>query len=157
MQGQRQVSSPQSPSPLPPIPFFPTDDHRLLFQPDFMAYLKNIDKGSFLVVQWLGLQAFTARVWVQSLVGELRSHEPCWGRNKKEYRQGAVKEKESPTLPSHLRGSFPIHFFPQPPCVPRTKRHRENCQHYGPKQNHPSSKGNRKWALHKNCAGDAGG
>ena len=26
------------------------------------------------MVQWLGLSAFTAGAWVQSLVGELRSH-----------------------------------------------------------------------------------
>ena len=32
--------------------------------------------GSFIVVQWLGLGAFTARTWVQSLVGELRSRKP---------------------------------------------------------------------------------
>ena len=28
--------------------------------------------GTFLIVQWLGLRAFTAGAWVQSLVGELR-------------------------------------------------------------------------------------
>ena len=33
--------------------------------------------GTSLVVQWLGLCTFTATVWVQSLVGELRSHKPC--------------------------------------------------------------------------------
>ena len=32
--------------------------------------------GNFLVVLWLGLSAFTARAWVQSLVGELRTHKP---------------------------------------------------------------------------------
>ena len=30
--------------------------------------------GNSLAVQWLRLGAFTARIWVQSLVGELRSH-----------------------------------------------------------------------------------
>ena len=33
--------------------------------------------GNSLVVQWLGLHAFTARAWVQSLVRELRSHKLC--------------------------------------------------------------------------------
>ena len=32
--------------------------------------------GNSLVVQWLGLGAFTAMAWVQTLVGELRSHFP---------------------------------------------------------------------------------
>ena len=137
--------------PVPNLPvlcllslFSQLDDHWLLFQPDFTACLKNIDKGGFLAVQCLGLQAFTAKG-----VGSI----PGWGSeipqamlegNKKEYRQGAVKEKDSPTLPSHLRGAFHIHFFPQSLCVPRTKRQRENCQLYGPKQNHPSSKDNRR-------------
>ena len=35
---------------------------------------KNITGWNFLVVQWLGLGAFTAMAQVQSLVGELRSH-----------------------------------------------------------------------------------
>ena len=30
-----------------------------------------------LVVRWLGLHAFTAKAWVQFLVEELRSLEPC--------------------------------------------------------------------------------
>ena len=29
------------------------------------------------MVLWLGLSAFTAGAWVQSLVRELRSHKPC--------------------------------------------------------------------------------
>ena len=33
--------------------------------------------GNSLVVQWLGLSAFTAAAQVQSLVGELRSHKLC--------------------------------------------------------------------------------
>ena len=32
--------------------------------------------GSSLAVQWLGLGAFTAGVWVRSLARELRSHKP---------------------------------------------------------------------------------
>ena len=37
-------------------------------------HIEKAGKGPFLVVQWLGLHAFTAQV--QSLVGELRSHKP---------------------------------------------------------------------------------
>ena len=36
----------------------------------------NSDPRNSLVVQWLGLSAFTAMAWVQSLVGELRSCKP---------------------------------------------------------------------------------
>ena len=36
-----------------------------------------------LVVQWLGLGAFTAVAWLQSLVGELRSLTPCSVAKKK--------------------------------------------------------------------------
>ena len=43
-------------------------------------------QGTSLVVQWLGLYTFTAEGWVQSLVGELRSHKPC-GAAKKKYTQ----------------------------------------------------------------------
>ena len=38
---------------------------------------KMYKQGNSLVVQWLGLRAFTAVAQVQSLVGELRSHKPC--------------------------------------------------------------------------------
>ena len=37
---------------------------------------KDKESGNSLVVQWSGFSAFTARAWVQSLVGELRSHKP---------------------------------------------------------------------------------
>lgn len=37
-------------------------------------YLKLHSARVFLDVQWLGLTAFTAGAWVQSLAGELRSH-----------------------------------------------------------------------------------
>ena len=37
---------------------------------------KILKWGNFLVVQWLGLTAFTAVAWIQFLVGELRSHRP---------------------------------------------------------------------------------
>ena len=40
------------------------------------AYVKSCKQGTSLVVQWLGLRAFTARARVQSLIGELRSHKP---------------------------------------------------------------------------------
>ena len=40
--------------------------------------------GNSLVVQWLGLSAFTARAWVQSLVRELRSHKPSGATRKKQ-------------------------------------------------------------------------
>ena len=29
-----------------------------------------------MAIQWLGLDAFTTKVWVQPLVGELRYHKP---------------------------------------------------------------------------------
>ena len=41
------------------------------------ATVKKLSSGSFLLIQWLGLQAFTAVAWVQSLVGKLRSHKPA--------------------------------------------------------------------------------
>ena len=36
--------------------------------------IRKFTVRSSLVVQWLGLCAFTAVAWVQSLIGELRSH-----------------------------------------------------------------------------------
>ena len=39
-------------------------------------FIKNGIDGSSLVVQWLGLSAFTAGAQVQSLVREMRSHKP---------------------------------------------------------------------------------
>ena len=42
--------------------------------------------GNSLAVQWLGLHAFTAGAWVQSLVRELRSPKP----------RGAAKKKNTP-------------------------------------------------------------
>ena len=46
-------------------------------------YLKCTCFGSSLVVQWLGLSAFTAVARVQSLVGQLRSHKPSGEAKKK--------------------------------------------------------------------------
>ena len=44
-----------------------------------VSRLRN--QGSSLVVWWLGFGAFTDVVWVQSLVGELRSRKPsCWDK-----------------------------------------------------------------------------
>lgn len=39
--------------------------------------LKTLQRGSCLLVQWLGFSPFTAGAWVQSLVLELRSLKPC--------------------------------------------------------------------------------
>ena len=55
--------------------------------------------GNSLVVQWLGLYAFTAQAIVQSLVGELKSHKPRGEAKKK--REG---ERENVILLiSHIR------------------------------------------------------
>ena len=48
---------------------------------------KHGPPGNFLVVQWLGLNAFTAGVWFQSLVGELRSHKSCGVTKKKKQKR----------------------------------------------------------------------
>ena len=45
-----------------------------------------------LAVQWLGLCILTAVSWVQSLVGELRSHKPC----------GAAQNKKGSLVPRPL-------------------------------------------------------
>ena len=45
------------------------------------------------MVQWVGLGAFTARTWDQSLVGELRSHKPC-GMAKKIFLIKVIKQLE---------------------------------------------------------------
>ena len=47
-------------------------DKRFILASNF----KCNSKGSFLVVQWLGLNAFTAVAWVQYLIGELKSCKP---------------------------------------------------------------------------------
>ena len=49
----------------------------LLHEKAHLEGKKNILRNKFgnsLMVQWLELSALTARSWVQSLVGELRSH-----------------------------------------------------------------------------------
>ena len=55
---------------------------------------ENKSQESYLVVQWLGLQAFTPVAWVRSLVRELRSCKPHWCSKKKKKR----KEKKSQKL-----------------------------------------------------------
>ena len=50
---------------------------------------RNSVLGNSLAVQGLGLGIFTAMAWVQSLVGELRSHEPH-GMEKKKKRNSAL-------------------------------------------------------------------
>ena len=44
---------------------------------------KAKNKGSSLAVQWLRLSTFTTVTWVQSLAGDLRSHNPCSSGKKK--------------------------------------------------------------------------
>ena len=39
--------------------------------------LKNFSVENYPGVQWLGVHHFTAKAWVQSLVGELSSHKSC--------------------------------------------------------------------------------
>ena len=122
MQGQRQVSSPQSPSPLPPIPFFPTDDHQLLFQPDFMAYLKNIDKGSFLAVQWLGLQAFTAK-GVGSVPGwGTEIPQAMLGEEQKRIQTRSSEREREPHPALTLKRVFSHSLLPPAPVCPKDKK-----------------------------------
>ena len=45
-------------------------------QQTLLSLLKIHHPETSLAVQWLGLSTFTARAWVQSLVGELRSRKP---------------------------------------------------------------------------------
>ena len=51
---------------------------------------RNSVLGNSLTVQWLGLGIFTTMAWVQSLVGELRSHEPHGVAEKKKERNSAL-------------------------------------------------------------------
>ena len=49
---------------------------------------------SSLVVQWLGLSAFTAVAWVQALVRELRSHKlPSMAKKKKKKKKSNSPRK----------------------------------------------------------------
>ena len=56
--------------------------------------LKIHQTGNSLAVLWLRLSAFTARAWVQSLVGELRSHKPR-GQKKKKKEKRRRKNKQT--------------------------------------------------------------
>ena len=60
----------------------PTPVSRGQRQEDETSLNKSDPLGDFPVVQWLRLPAANAGVWVQSLVGELRSHMP-WGTAKR--------------------------------------------------------------------------
>ena len=63
-----------------------------------MWHLKYDTNGNSLAVQWLGLGAFTAGAWVQSLVKELRSCKSCdVAKKKKEKTQMnlSTKQKQS--------------------------------------------------------------
>ena len=51
--------------------------------------IQNI--GTSLVVQWLKLSFPVQEVWVQSLLGELRSHMPCGQKTKTEQKQYGEK------------------------------------------------------------------
>ena len=44
---------------------------------DLIFHLKKLEKGSSLLVQWLGIGTFTAPAWVHFLVVELRSCKSC--------------------------------------------------------------------------------
>ena len=53
----------------------------MIINPSFLLRARKLSgvlhkTGSSRAVQLLGLRAFTAMVWVQSLVGELRFHKP---------------------------------------------------------------------------------
>ena len=50
---------------------------------------------NFLVVQRLGLTAFTAVAWIQFLVGELRSHKHCVMAKRETYQFNMFKRKLS--------------------------------------------------------------
>ena len=56
---------------------------------------KNNEAGTSLVVQGLRLRASTAGAWVQSLVGELRSHMLCGSAktNKQKKQADGAKKK----------------------------------------------------------------
>ena len=66
---------------------------------DMEARKRNTVLGNSLAVQWLGLHAFTAVVWVRSLVRELRSHKLC---------SAAKKQKQTNKKPSARADNKPI-------------------------------------------------
>ena len=52
--------------------------NRLITSTEIETVIKNLPKGTTLVVQWLRICLPMQGTWVQSLVRELRSHMP-WG------------------------------------------------------------------------------
>ena len=70
----------------------------------FLLFFKKRILGDSLADQWLGLSAFTATAWVQSLVRELRSHK--WHSQKKEGGDFSFALWECPSLEE-------THFFPE--------------------------------------------
>ena len=63
----------------------------------FSVVYKVNHLGNSLAVQWLGLNAFTAGAWVQSLVGELRSPQATRGKKKKRKDRKKKKRKHTHT------------------------------------------------------------
>ena len=54
------------------------------------------------MVQGVGLGAFTARTWVQSLVEELRSHKPCgMAKKRKNTRENKMCNRKFQISPYH--------------------------------------------------------
>ena len=115
--------------PVPNLPvlcllsLFPQlDDHRLLFQPDFMAYLKNIDKGSFLAVQWLGLQAFTAK-GVGSIPGwGTEIPQAMLGEEQKRIQTRSSEREREPHPALTLKRVFSRSLLPPAPVCPKDKK-----------------------------------
>ena len=66
--------------------------------------LRKCFLGNSLVVQWLGLGAFTAVAQVQSLIGELKSHKPC-GMAKKKKKKCFLKSSWRRACPGSLASS----------------------------------------------------
>ena len=58
------------------------------------CYLREKNIGSSLVVQWLGLRAFTAGTWVQCLLEELRSQKLSGAAKKKKKKKRKERERE---------------------------------------------------------------
>ena len=70
--------------------------------------IKNIQRSS-LVVWWLGIGAFTAVVWVQTLVRELRSCKLCGVAKKKKKEESSKKENlHLPNVGSFLHSLYTV-------------------------------------------------
>ena len=59
--------------------------------------MKNDIFGNSLSIQWLRLSAFTSGAHIQSLVGKLRSHEPC-SRGKKKKKKNKYLRLETDSI-----------------------------------------------------------